>query len=475
MRKKRTLLVAAVLASIAVLAGVWFFVLRSRTIKVWVYTDYSFRINHQNWPNLVDSRFQEVNRIYQRNGTGVIWKVLDSSQADPTSALPTIDSRRVNMSLHMDKPTDIYVILTGVHQGDRTGSVSPFTRVAVVVDYPDKSEAINSRLMAHELAHLFGAPHDPAWLESLMGEKPESNNFSPRTVNVIRAMRKYPFQLGIDGLNSSWENTALKAIAQDDIATHANALAHAHSLIGIAMVEERRMAPGLAHFRAAVAADPNDKMMHLNLAEAYTRDGQYEPALVQAREAVKLAPDDPLAHRALGALLGRNGQPEAALQELQTATRLEPQNPQNKVLLGLEYAGMFGHLDDAVSTLQQAAADNPDSATAQKSLERAKTLKINVEKVIAHERDVIHDHPDDPDAHYRLAKAEARNGELKEAIRDYQKVAELRPDAGTPHMELAELYLVQGDPDTAWAEIRKARALGVEPPQSLLTRMPQQK
>ena len=42
-------------------------------------------------------------------------------------------------------------------------------------------------------------------------------------------------------------------------------------------------------------------------------------------------------------------------------------------------------------------------------------------------------------------------------------------------MEMAELYLVQGDGDTAWAEIRKARALGVEPPQSLLIRMPQQK
>jgi len=95
--------------------------------------------------------------------------------------------------------------------------------------------------------------------------------------------------------------------------------------------------------------------------------------------------------------------------------------------------------------------------------------------LIERERVVVHDHPDDPDAHYRLGKAEARAGDLKGAIHDFQKAAELRPDNAATHTELAELYLVQGDTDTAWAEIRKARALGSEPPQSLIARLPAQK
>ena len=206
--------------------------------------------------------------------------------------------------------------------------------------------------MAHELAHLFGAPHDPAG---------ESSNFSARTVALIKRMRNYPFAEGIDALSHGWEKTAMEAVSQDDVAAHANPLAHAHSVLGIALVDERKMAPALVHFKAAVAADPNDKTMRLNLAEGYMRDSQFELGLAQAREAVRLAPNDPLAHRALGALLGRTGQPEACLPELQTAIRLEPQNPQNKMLLGLEYAGMFGHLDDAVSTLQEAAfTANPE-------------------------------------------------------------------------------------------------------------------
>jgi tetratricopeptide (TPR) repeat protein len=346
----------------------------------------------------------------------------------------------------------------------------------VVVDYPNKSEGLNARLLAHELAHLFGVPHDPAWLGTLMGEKPESNRFSERSIGVIRKMRNYPFALGIDGLSDgSWEKRALDAVELDDVAAHSNALAHAHTVLGTSLINERRVAAALEHFRAAVAADSNSLKARLNLAEAYSRDSQWEKALATAREGVRVAPNDPLAHRALGALLGRNHQPEEALKELQIAKQMDPNNSQNDVLLGLQYAGMFGHLDDAVAALQEAARQDPGSEVAQKSLERTETLKEKVQEAIVKQKAWVQKHPDDPDARYRLAKAEAKAGDLQAAIRDFQKVAELRPGSGTPHTELAELYVVQGNGAAAWEEIRKARGLGTEPPQSLLARLPAQK
>ena len=475
LRKKQTRALAIVLASAGLVVGAWF-LFASRVIKVWVYTDYAFRYDHSNWPASIDARFQEVNRIYQRNGTGVRWKVLDSSEIDPTSNAPGIDARRTNMALHQDKQTDIYVILTGVHEANRTGAVGPFTNVAVIVDYPDKSESLNSRLLANELAHLFGVPRNPTWFDSLMADKPESNQFSERSVATIRRLRGYPFAKGIDGLfEGSWENRALAALAKDDSAAHGNAMGYAHTVLATSLIDERKNAQALVHFRAAVEADPQNKLLHLNLAEAYTRDSQYDKALQQAREAVRLAPNDAMSHRALGALLGRNHQPEAALQELQIAIRLEPTNPQNHVLLGMEYASMFGHLDDAVAALQDAARVDPNLPIVKASLEKAQVLKERIQEALERERARVHDHPNDPDAHYRLGKVEARAGELKEAIRDFQKVAELRPDSAVTHTELAELYLAQGDTDTAWAEIRKARALGTEPPQSLIARLPAQK
>jgi tetratricopeptide (TPR) repeat protein len=472
MRKKQMAIAAVVLLVAAAAVGGWFYV-QPKVVSVWVYTDYAFRFKHADWAALLDSRFNEVNRIYESNHTGVRWKVLDASQTDPTSALSSMDSRRATMTLHMDRPTDVYVIVTGIQEGARTGSVSPFTRVAVVVDFPDKSEALNARSLAHELAHLFGAPQDPGWTKTLMEDKPEGARFSDATIALIRRMRGYPFALGIDGLaRDSWEKKALAAVAHDDAVVHGNGLAHAHSVVGTALLSERKNDAAMEQFRLAVQADPQNKIAHLNLAEAYSRNGREDLAIEQCRETVRLAPDDPVAHRALGALLGRTRQPEEAVQEMQIAARLEPNNVDTRVLLGLEQAGMFGHLDEAIATIEEAMKLDPAAPGARDALEKIQALKQAVAEEVARQRALVQANPNDPDANYRLGKAEARAGDLKGAIRDFQKSADLRPASGTPHSEMAELYLLSGDGGRAWAEVRKARQLGTEPPASLIARLP---
>ena len=474
MSRKRKVAVA-VLAFAAAVAGSWFY-FQSKVIDVWVYTDYAFRFNHPKWPATVEARFREVNRIYQRSRTGIRWKVLSSAEIDPTSDAPGIDSRRATMTLHMDRKTDIFVILTGVQEGTRTGSVSPFTRAAVIEDFPGKSELLNARMMAHELAILFGAPRDPAGFGKLIGEKPESGDFSDRTAELIRRMRDYPFALGIDGLSKgSWAKKALAALAEDDTAPHDNPTAHAHTVMGTALLNERKSDLAAAQFLLAVKADPQNKIARLDLVEAYTRNAQDGLALAQGREVVKLAPGDAVSHRVLGALLARNHQPDAAVQEMQTAVRLDPGDADNQVLLGLQLTGMIGHFDDAIAAFDEALRIDPKSVRARAGLERTQALKQRVAFEVAKQRGLVQNNPNDPDANYRLAKAEAAAGDLKAAIRDFQKSAVLRPDNGSPHLELAELYLLTGNADTAWAEVRKARALGSEPPPALMSQMPAQK
>jgi len=464
---------AAALVFVAVVTGGWFY-FKSRVIRVWVYTDYAFRFEHPGWSALVASRFAEVNRIYRLNGIGVRWDVLDASQTDPTSRVPGLDNRRASMALHQDRDTDVFVILTGVHERDRTGSVSPFTRVVMVVDYPRKSEALNAGLLARELACLFGAQRDPAWLESFLADKPVSDKFSGPIVALIKRMRGYPFQLGIDGLGS-WDRKALAAVAQSETGPRANAIAHAHTVLGSALLSENKVEAALVHFKAAVQADPQDQTARLNLADAYARNGQEDLALEQTRTVVRMAPGDPLAHRALGALLGHMHQPEAAVGEFRAAARLDPQNAEYQVLLAVQLAGIFGHIDDSIAALKEAVRLNPDSDLARQSLEKAQKLKERVAAELVKERGLVHNNPNDPAANYRLAQAESRSGDLQGAIRDFRKSADLRPGDASTHTELAQLYLLTGDTGSAWAEIRRARALGTEPPPSLLARMPAQK
>ena len=470
---------AAVLIFVAVIVGAWF-LFQSRVIKVWLYTDYAFRFNHPDWPTLVEARFREVNRVYLRNRLGIRWVLVNSNETDPSSDVPGIDNRRGNLlfrvGIEAEREADVFVVLTGVRYEGRTGSVSPFARTAVVEDFPDKPESLNGRLLAHELAHLFGVPHDPAWLNSLMANKPESYKFSPQAVDLIRRMHNYPFSMGVDGLaRGSWEKRAVAAIAENDTGAHRNASAYAHAVLGTALLQERKREPALVEFRQAVQADPRNAPLRLDMAEAYVRDGLDDQALQEAREVVRLAPDNALSHRALGGLLGRAHLAEEAVQELQTAIRLEPQNTDTRVMLGVQLSTMPGRIDDAIEALQAAIRINPEAPLAREALTRVQNLKQRVAEELVRQRQRIARDPSDSDAHYRLAKAEARSGDLAGAIRDFQRSAELRPGSGTPHAELAELYYLRGDFAGAWAEVRKARALGTEPPPTLVARLPAQK
>lgn len=58
-------------AGVAVAAGCAFILLQPRVITVRVYSDYSFRLQHSNWPDLIESRFRDAGGIFQRSGTGV--------------------------------------------------------------------------------------------------------------------------------------------------------------------------------------------------------------------------------------------------------------------------------------------------------------------------------------------------------------------------------------------------------------------
>jgi len=463
---------AAVLGIVAAVAGGWWY-FKSRVVNVWVYTDYAFRFHHADWPGLVESRFNEVNRIFQRNGTGVRWKVVNSAETDPTGDIPGIDSRRAALILHIGNAADVFVILTGVREGERTGSVSPFTRQVVVVDFPDKSESVNSRLLAHQLAYLFGAPHDLTSIANVMADKPETGKFPPQTADLIHRMRNYPFIAGIDGLSQgSWDKKALAALVKDDTGPPAKALAHAHTVLGMALLSERKVEAGVAQFRQAVEADPKDVTLRLGLAEAYVRNAQDDLALREVREVVRMAPDSPLAHRALGAVLGRNHQPEEALKELRIAARMEPRNAEIQVLMGVQLSTMFGHLDDAIATLEEALSINPQAPMARESLAQVQAIKKRVEDELAAARGRVQQNSSDPDAYFRLAAVEARAGDITAAIRDYRKSAELGPDSGTPHAKLAELDYLTGDFAAAWAEVQKARALGTEPPPTLMAKLP---
>ncbi|HEV2448643.1 MAG TPA: hypothetical protein VGS58_22070, partial [Candidatus Sulfopaludibacter sp.] len=129
---RRWWIVAAALAIGAAATWWWWEFERPRVLTVSIFPDYAYR-QRAEWKKTLETRMQEVSRIYQPQ-TGVRWKVASIETEDPINGMSAgFDARRLELSRNRTYPADVLLIVTGVHEGPRTGAVSPFSHAALVV------------------------------------------------------------------------------------------------------------------------------------------------------------------------------------------------------------------------------------------------------------------------------------------------------------------------------------------------------
>ncbi|MGD0871264.1 MAG: tetratricopeptide repeat protein [Bryobacteraceae bacterium] len=456
-------------AAVVAAAGYAFMLWQPRVITVRAYSDYAFRLQHSNWSDLLESRFRDAALIFQQSGTGVKWKVLGSNDTDPTSDLGTLDGRRSVLPEQGDNKAAVLVSFTGLHEGERIGSTNPFSRAALVVDFPDRSESANSIILAENLAQMFAARLDAAWVQTASAAAPRSVRFPPLVAGLIHQLRRYDFAAGVDGLlQGSWAQRAADAIAQSDTTPNSDHAAHGQQVVGIALLNDRRRDAAVAHLREATRLDPKNVALHVETALALSRNGQDADALPELAEAIRLDPNNAILHQSLASLLVKMRRPEEATEEITIAARLDPKNATTQIVLATALSQQVGRLDAAVAALHEALRLDPMSAVAARDLEQLARNKQTVEDEIARQRLRVQQAPDDSDAHFRLGVAIARSGGFQAGLRELQKSIELRPSYGPAHSESAAIYYQLGDYAAAWSELKQARALGAEPPSGLV-------
>src|ERR1035441_9857244 len=326
-----------------------------RVITVRVYSDYSFRRQHSNWSDLLESRFRDAALIFQQSGTGIRWKVLGSNSTDPTSNMATIDDRRSDLPQQGDSKAEVLVSFTGIHEGDRIGSTNPFSRVAIVVDFPDRPESANTIILAENLAQMFAAPVDAAWVQSASAAAPQSVRFPPRAVTLIHQLRRYNFAAGVDGLlQGSWAQRAADAIAQSDTTPNSNPAAHGQQVVGIALLNDRRRDAAVVHLREATRIDPKSVSLHVETALALSRNGQDADALAELAEAIRLEPNSAVLHQSLASLLVKMRRPEEATEEITMAARLDPKSATTQIVLATALSQQMGRFDATAAALHEA-------------------------------------------------------------------------------------------------------------------------
>jgi len=462
---------AGLAAAVVVAAtGSAFLLWRPSVITVRVYSDYSFRLQHSNWSDLLESRFRDAALIFQRSGTGVRWKVLGSNVTDPTSNITAaLDTRRSLLPQQGDNQAAVLVSFTSLQEGDRIGSTNPFSRAAIVVDFPDRSEWANSVILAENLAHMFAAPIDPAWVQSASAAAPRSARFPPRVGTLIHRLRRYPFAAGVDGLlEGSWAQRAVDAIAQSDTTPGSNHAARGQQVVGVSLLNDRRRDAAVVHLREATRLDPKNVALHIETALALSRNGQDADALPELTEATRLDPNSAILHQSLGSLLVKMHRPEEAMEEIGIAARLDPKNAATQIVLATALSQQPGRFDATAAALHAALRLDPNSALAASDLEQLALNKQAVRDEIAKQRPRVEKAPRDSDAHYRLGLALARSGDYRNGLRELRTSMTLRPGYGPAYAESAAVYYQLGDHAAAWRDVKQSRALGTEPPTGLV-------
>ena len=454
---------ALLLFALAAGGGAWWYWLAPRTVTISLFPDYAFR-QQPDWKARLESRMAQVSFLWASQ-TAVRWKLVSIESEDPIDgSSASMELRRSELTGNEHYPADILLIVTGVHEGTRTGVVNPFSHAGLVVDFPDRSETRNTLIMAHEMAHFFGAPHEPG-SGTITDPEPDDARFSSRARTLIRSLRRYDFHRGTAALDGRWDARAVEALSQANRGLYTNPLSQAQQVIAAALVMDGRYAPSIRHLQEAMQIDP-DSSVRIQLALTLVRDTQPAAAVQVLRDGIRANPGDARLRSMLASLLARRDF-EAAVAEYDAAIQLEPKNPVNYAALGNLLMSGMGRIDSAVEAFEEALRLNPGMPQALAGLADARQLKTNAKAEAARRLRDVNSKPDSK-LYYELGLAEMRSGDVDTAAKAFQRSIGLDPNYGTAYSALALAHYLAGDYAAALGDADRSKALGVAVPAEFL-------
>jgi protein O-mannosyl-transferase len=162
--------------------------------------------------------------------------------------------------------------------------------------------------------------------------------------------------------------------------------------LGVILAGEGKNNEAMAHYRQALAFNPDYSEAHANLGHELLGIGNYEESYTQLSLALRSKPDQPIAQGDLGTLLAAQGKFEESERHLEASLRIAPANPnlQGNLCYVLQRLGKF---EDAILHCNEALRLSPDFV----------------------------------DARYNLATALMDEGKNNEAVIELKKVIAVRP------------------------------------------------
>ena len=200
----------------------------------------------------------------------------------------------------------------------------------------------------------------------------------------------------------------------------------------------------LVLFEALHQKDPENALVHYELAQLYAREEDQAKAIYHAERAQDLEPDNSWYFRLLLAVYEQFGLQESLQKSLKTALRENPENEALHFQLAESYY-RSGKSDKALNQLNklEALIGVQEQISNQK---KSIYLEIgDLEGAVLELKKLIQKYPKNLDYRGSLGQVYQANGKIEEAFQVYQEMLLIDSLDPRPHLDLANYYQEKGD------------------------------
>jgi tetratricopeptide (TPR) repeat protein len=345
----------------------------------------------QLWRGLAEGALQEATRLLQPH-LDVRFEPVGVTDWDPSRGLfeDWLDTLRAQVP----RAGRIVVGIAPV-PGEAPRGRAAWREGLIVIAAPPASRLRLARLLAHELAHVFGAVHLPGEL-GLMAESNPGPTLDPLNARFVglqrnRSFESRSFPLPPDAVGPALAAYQETAARSPEAALHAASLAleagdpaaalegaeallkrdpgdvEAQNVRGIALRRLGRPAEAVAAYEAALRRRPRYAALHYNLALALDRLGESDRAAGSYEQAARLDPGHVLALSNLARLRARRGEAALALAAARRALSLDPDFAEARINLAMAHLAA-GDPSSGETEARRAVTERPRSAEAHEAL-----------------------------------------------------------------------------------------------------------
>ena len=191
-------------------------------------------------------------------------------------------------------------------------------------------------------------------------------------------------------------------------------------------------------FERTLAVTTGNCIMHNNLGVILSREGRFDEAVAHYREALALDPDYPDANANLGHELLRAVKLDEAYKHLAKAIALQPGRPAAQADMGMVLAAV-GRLEESAPYLAESLRLAPRQASVHSNLGFVLQRLGRMDDAMAHYAESLRLDPGLADTHYNLGTALAMQGRTAEAATEFRKALSLQPSHPAARLELERL------------------------------------